>query len=157
VTNRQSSPEKKETASQLRAPSVSETDIRLRPYRRDDEYLLNAEDRGHSPENHPCMMVEFRGLAIGFHLLKVLDGEQAQMHTRFWDAGARGRGITAISVFKACQQFFDQIPQLQRLIFVSAADNPFSDRIADAGVLTRADFDRLQNWEEPEDEEDEDL
>src|ERR1041385_300773 len=115
MTQRQGPQEKREMA----APSISEADVRLRPYRREDEYLLNSEDRAHQPENHPCFVVEFRGMSIGFHLIKVVDGEAAQMHTRFWDAGARGRGISAISVYKACQLFFGQIPQLQRLIFVS--------------------------------------
>lgn len=74
--------------------------------------------------------VEHGGRAVGIHqLLNMRDG-QAEFWAVLWNADVRGKGIGAVSWYKACQYFFDSFPSLHVLLFKAPKSNPFSERLA---------------------------
>ena len=74
--------------------------------------------------------VEHGGRPVGIHqLLDVRDG-QAEFFAVLWSTEARGKGIGAVSWFKACQYFYDSFPALHVLLFKSPKNNEFSTKLA---------------------------
>jgi hypothetical protein len=122
--------------------------------------------------------VEYNGRSVGIHqLLDVREGK-AEFTAVLWNPDVRGKGIGAVSWYKACQYFLERFPTLHVLLFKAPKTNPYSARLAKklplklvgseelaspmvkAGIqadvysVTRSEFERLHN-EDVDDEVDE--
>jgi len=123
--------------------------------------------------NAPSIVtVEHSGRAVGVHQLLDMKDGQAEFWAVLWNADMRGKGIGAVSWYKACQYFFDSFPSLHVLLFKTPKSNPFSERLAKklplkfineeelaspllkVGIranvysVTRSEFERLHNEDE---------
>jgi RimJ/RimL family protein N-acetyltransferase len=123
--------------------------------------------------NTPSIVtVEHLGRPVGVHQLLDMKDGQAEFWAVLWNAEVRGKGIGAVSWYKACQYFFDSFPGLHVLLFKAPKSNPFSERLAKklplkfineeelasplykAGIranvysVTRSEFERLHNEDE---------
>jgi RimJ/RimL family protein N-acetyltransferase len=81
----------------------------------------------------PSMMIvtiEYKGRAVGIHQLFDIRDGQADFSAVLWNADVRGKGIGAVSWYKACQYFFDSFPSLQVLLFKAPKTNPYSAKLA---------------------------
>lgn len=119
----------------------------------------------------PAVTVEYLGRPIGVHFLDKMTGGDAEFWAHFLAADARGKGIGAISWFKACQYFFDNVSSLQNLLFRAPKGNLFAQRLLkklplkfshgdslyDTYTISRSEFSRLRNEESAGDEVDDEL
>lgn len=156
-------------------------DVRVREFRpRDFTWELVGDDVPYRArlveltQNHgilPALTVEYLGRPIGIHFLDKIANGEAEFWAHFLSPDSRGKGIGAISWFKACQVFFDSLPQIQTLLFRAPKGNAYagrllkklplkfqnSDPFADIYVITRAEFTRLRGDSSSADEMDDEL
>jgi RimJ/RimL family protein N-acetyltransferase len=81
--------------------------------------------------NSPSIVtVEYSGRAVGVHQLMDMRDGQGDFWAILWNSDARGKGIGAVSWYKACQYFFDSFPGLHVLLFKTPKGNPSSEKLA---------------------------
>lgn len=128
-----------------------------------ERYLQIAKEQ--SPKSG-LLVVEYQGRPVGIHPLRPIRETDADFHAHFWDAEVRGKGMIAISGYKACAYFFEQFgferilitaPKNNALAMAAAMKLPlraigekqisgplFAEMPAVVFELTRADFDSFK-------------
>jgi hypothetical protein len=74
------------------------------------------------PAKAPTVIVEWRGRAIGVHMLTSVRGSEADFQAAFWQPQDRGMGVGTVSCLKACAYFFANFA-VDRLHFRVTMDN----------------------------------
>ncbi len=124
-----------------------------------ERYLKIAQEQ--SPKSG-LLVVEYQGRPVGLHPLRPIRETDADFHAHFWDPEVRGKGMIAVSGYKACAFFFEQfgfarmlftVPKKNALVTAAAAKLPlkfleekqisgplFDEMTVAVYELTRADF-----------------
>jgi len=81
--------------------------------------------------NSPSIVaVEHSGRTVGIHQVLDMKDGQGEFWAVLWNSDAQGKGIGAVSWYKACQYFFDSFPTLHVLLFKTPKANVASERLA---------------------------
>lgn len=161
--------------------TVGWNDVRVREFRAHDftwelvgadaPYRHRLSDLSANPSVIPAVTVEYLGRAIGIHFLDRMVSGDAEFWAHFLSPDSRGKGIGAISWFKACQHFFDSLDSLQNLLFRVPKGNPYASRLVkklplrfshgdslyDIYAISRDEFARLRGEDNAGDDLDDEM